>query len=338
MTMQHQFINDGEAAVLPGRPGVLYEERTGAKRMYRWVNGAMVEVGAGSGGSSGGGSGGGGSDRSAVVTEADPVNGGKRVLRETVDGIPWDFTYDGQGRLSSRVWASGGLTATITYDADGFGTASGNIFRDGGVIQTTASQMAALKTGLIALALSGVAPKFYVSDFDLNVGWDAARNGFRGVGGRCVINAQLTGATINDPSTVDNTIFSATIPGWMRSAGSTYIVSWWASTPNGAIVKSHKTTINGTLVANVGSGAAATLFYQSACVVKELSAGVISAGSAGSAVGDITNTSLGNSALITTSPAAGTDVSVVVATTYASGPGAGTNCTGFDFLLEHKLG
>jgi hypothetical protein len=49
MTMQHQFINDGDAALIPGRPGVLYEERTGAQRMYRWVNGAMEEIGAGTG-------------------------------------------------------------------------------------------------------------------------------------------------------------------------------------------------------------------------------------------------------------------------------------------------
>lgn len=47
MPMEHQFINSGEAAFLQGRPGVIYEERDGQQRQYRWRLGAMQLLGDG---------------------------------------------------------------------------------------------------------------------------------------------------------------------------------------------------------------------------------------------------------------------------------------------------
>lgn len=50
MPMEHQFINSGEAAFLQGRPGVIYEERDGLQRQYRWRQGEMQPLGDGAAG------------------------------------------------------------------------------------------------------------------------------------------------------------------------------------------------------------------------------------------------------------------------------------------------
>lgn len=45
MPMEHQFINSGESAFLKGRTGVIYEERDGQQRQYRWRQGEMQLLG-----------------------------------------------------------------------------------------------------------------------------------------------------------------------------------------------------------------------------------------------------------------------------------------------------
>lgn len=112
-----------------------------------------VEAAGGSSSTSAGG--GGGSDRTAVTYEVDPVNGGYRVLTENVSGFPWTLSYDAQGRLVTRTITGSTVAATISYDAAGFGTATGNYLFNDGVVATLA-QMRALQALIIAGTVTGV--------------------------------------------------------------------------------------------------------------------------------------------------------------------------------------
>jgi YD repeat-containing protein len=267
-------------------------------------------------------SGGGGSDRTAVTTEADPVNGGKRVLTETVDGIPWTFSYDAQGRLIEREWAAGGLTATIAYDADGFGTASGNIFRDGGAIETTASQMAALKTALTALALTNnTSPNFYVRDSGtgLTLEWNPTNNCFRFPGGYGTIRFLTNSTGVASPAAAEVTLATITLPGWLRAPGAIYRFSSHFDVPNAAIVKTVRHKANGTAFMSFATGAT-TIETQVDNALWELAAGTLRHFATGATIGE-TGTYQGASQP-TISATADADVTFTQTVQYASDPGA----------------
>lgn len=198
--------------------------------------------------------GGGGSDRTAVTEEVDPVNGGYRVLSETVDGIPWTYTYDVQGRLEGRTWSAGGLSATITYNSNGFGTASGNIIK-GDSIVVTSSQMATLKTALAALSATENKPKFYVSDFDssrgLELEWNPVDECFRFPGGTDgIVGHDTTTVTATDAPGTDNAesaaLYTITIPGWLRGPKSRIIISSIYNYSDDTPTKTTRFKLNGT--------------------------------------------------------------------------------------------
>jgi YD repeat-containing protein len=267
-----------------------------------------------------------------------------RVLRETYagEGIPWTLNYDAQGRVIEREWIDGNLSCVITYDSFGFGTASGNMYNEAGEILATSAQMTTVKAALIALALTTQRPKFKVSDVNnISIEWNAPREGFRGYGGECILNAQLQGAVIANPGTANNLIFTATIPGWMRSVGSTYISTWWAETPGTTAgwTKLQRTLFNGgTALYSTGSGSNTTTWYQVTAPVKEFVLGTVKSGTSGTAVGDRSNQTVAGSGGATDKAiAAGTDITVTSEIAYALDPGT-VNCTGWGYELIHRLG
>lgn len=117
--------------------------------------------------SSGSGGGGGGSDRSAVVSEADPVNvGGTRLLRETVGGIPWTQNYDAQGALISREWAPALLKSDVLYTPEGYGyVPDANRFTENG-FRLSAAQATAIKSNLVALGAAADGAIFWAHDME----------------------------------------------------------------------------------------------------------------------------------------------------------------------------
>jgi YD repeat-containing protein len=165
-----------------------------------------------------GGAGGGGSDRTAFTYEVG-ITVPYRILTETVDGVVWTYAYDVLDRPTS-VTALGVLTRTITYDATtGFATASGNIYR-GQQVVVTSSQMATIRTALIALALSGQSPQFYVSDFNggtgLGLGWNCVDNAFR-TPGECIVGYDNTPVTNINPGSGESTaLMTVVMPAWLR--------------------------------------------------------------------------------------------------------------------------
>lgn len=175
-----------------------------------------------------GGGGGGGSDRTAVTAEASPSDG-YRPIAETVDGIPWtNITYDVFSREIARAWVAGGLTRTISY-ASGLGVASGNIIRAGGEVTVTVSQMAALKTALIALGAGMVGvPRFFVSDFDGGRGtvveWNDIDACFRGVNGPVSYAGFVVNSSAHQLATESAALRTITCDGWLAGPRTRYIV------------------------------------------------------------------------------------------------------------------
>lgn len=306
-----------EIAAITGQPGVRYVERDGDQREFRWVNGAMVVVGVGSGGSSGGS---GGSDRTAVTPEADPVNGGQRVLSETLDGIPHTYGYDAQGRLIRDEWASGGLSRAIEYSTvPDFGLASGNIFVNGGEIRVPSASMPALKTALVTQG-AAVAARFFVPELQASFQWDHVDLRFKSVdtGGVAIVTAALV--NFASPGAAEQTGASFTWPGWLRGKGGRLTVNVRWDTPNAAITKTTRVKFNGTDVRNTTTGATA-LYVQHEAVIDCVSDADVARPTAGAVMGS-TGDAVSTTTPTQTTYTANSDITVAVTLTYTSDPGA----------------
>jgi YD repeat-containing protein len=294
-----------------------------------------ITAGYGVGTSGGSGGGGGGSDRTAVTVQADPVNGGDRVLSETLNGIPHTYAYDAQGNLISDEWLAGGLSRTITITS-GFGVASGNIYR-GDAIVTTSSQMAALKTALVALGLTDKSPSFWVKDFGTGLGveWNGPKASFQGMAnGRARIDSLCPGSSFVSPGVTEQTMFTITVPAWMRSAGSVFRVVGRINHPNGGMTKTNKAKVNGTDIFSIVTSAG-SLIYQIDVSITERVAGTLEFWNIGTGNSD-GGTASSSSVLGTSTVAVGTDLTITFTTQYASDPGAVT-LLGLQSFVEHRV-
>jgi YD repeat-containing protein len=268
-----------------------------------------------------GGGGGGGSDRTAVTPEADPVNGGQRVLSETLDGIPHTYGYDAQGNIILDEWASGGLQRDVDFTTvPGFGIASGNRYVNGGQIYVPAADMPALKTGLIALGAVVVPAQFWVPEYHCAFSWDHVDQRLVPASGGGVVLNTTTLISFASPGAVEQVGATFTWPGWLRGKGGQLtIVQRW-DVPNAGITKTFRTKFNGTDVRNITSGATA-LMYQTETIINVVSDADIIRNSVGSvfpSTGDASSTSTP----VQTTYTANTDITIVVSLTYTSDPGA----------------
>lgn len=170
----------------------------------------------------------GSADRTNVVLEADPVNGGYRVYKYTESGLEWTISYDVSGQPVGYSALGGVLSRTISYTS-GFGVASGNVFVAGGALSVLTASMDALKAALISLG-TAVSQTFFCSDFDSNRGqlfeWNYVNQGFRGPGGAyfCYTFTQNYTSGTN-PGTTEKTVFTAVVPTWLRANGAKYVVN-----------------------------------------------------------------------------------------------------------------
>jgi YD repeat-containing protein len=286
-------------------------------------------------GGSGGGVGGGGSDRTAVTAQADPVNGGLRVGAETVDGIPWTYSYDVTGNLINRAWAAGGLSADIDIDVNGFGIGDPltNIFQKGGAIRVFASQMAALKAALTALA-APVSAQFFVVDFNSSNGllleWNDVDDCFRAPGGAEIWTTAdyNTVAGADAPGTTESgALYAAVIPAWLRGPRSIVRAEYEISYTGVGENKRTRIKVNGTEFSNFTSGTVTHISFSGDAEMKASSAtNFLFVGSTVniSSGGQITTSGVYSSTTIT----ATTDLTLTLTAQYVTTGGAGSAWTG----------
>jgi len=289
-----------------------------------------------SGGGGGGGTsdaGGGGSDRTAVTYEVDPVNGGFRVLTETVDGIPWTLGYDVSGRIETRDWVAGGLEAVILYDSEGFGYGDDttNIFLRGGAIQTFSAQMSALRAALITLG-TPVSATFYVADLNngLELEWNDVGGNFRGIGGTSFKAAQLGAyASAVNPGTTELTAYTGVVPEWLRADASRINVYVFSDYIGEADAKTTRIKVNGTTLT---SGAVTAT--QNA-MERMLGIAIPTEGSLRTVTTFTGYSTTASSASATaTAIATGTDLTFTVTMQFDAGGVGGSQSTGHNFYVE----
>ena len=152
-----------EIAALAGQPGVRYVERDGAKREFRWIDGAMVEVGSGGGG-------GGGSVGSSDLTAAPTI--GAYGLTNYTAGADFVITYDGASVPITRH-----LAGDPTLKADLISGGGGYYYVNGGIKDLSGALVMTLAQFNTWVALSPtVAPGFRVFISDVGSFTDASGN------------------------------------------------------------------------------------------------------------------------------------------------------------------
>lgn len=143
-------------ATTPGNSKYYGTDGTGTKGYY--------DLPAAGGG--GGGGAGGMDDRTAETAEAG-VTVAWRILDETVNGLVHTYGYDAFDRIVLDETLSAGTARAIAYDpTTGFGTASGNIYVNGGKIKVTKAEATANKAALTALGSAVDGVEFWVSDLE----------------------------------------------------------------------------------------------------------------------------------------------------------------------------